>query len=79
MGSNGFEKMIVITTGFQALEMDTQIKMYADQYKDFPEMQPMIEQTRSEIKVLHNLIHKADFDLIQAKQEDLRKLFSVDE
>lgn len=79
MGSNGFEKMVVITTGYSMLEMDEQMKLYADQYQDVAEMEPFLEEVQEVTAALRNSIHDADYTLIESRKADLKFLLYNDE
>lgn len=75
LGANGFEKMIVITSAFQSLEMDTQVALYREQFKDNPEMAPYLDQAETQNESLRTSLHKSDMKLVEARMDDLRTFF----
>lgn len=76
LGSNGFEKMIVITSAFQSLEMDNQVAMYREQFKDNPEMASYLDQAEAQNESLRTSLHKADMKTVESRMDDLRAFFA---
>lgn len=76
LGANGFEKMIVITAAYQSLEMDSQVALFREQYKDNPEMEPYLDQADAQNESLRKALHADDMKLVKKRQEDLRALFA---
>ena len=79
LGANGFEKMIVITTGFNMLEMEEQMSMYVEQYQNVPEMEAYLEEIKKVTTDLRNSIHDDDYTLVKSRKADLSKAFANDE
>lgn len=75
LGSNGFEKMIVISYAYQAIEMKEQIALLQIQFKDNSEMQSYLDILNEENTSLSASLHKNDMTLIKARLEDLRNVF----
>ena len=75
LGDNGFEKIIVISAGFGALEMDSSIVAQEQEYADYPEMAGYLDQAKQQTSELKASIHKDDLSLISARSNELRTLF----
>ena len=75
MGSDGFEKMIVITASYQTLEMDAQMVQFEQQFKDNPDMQPYLDMAKTQNEELKKVLHKGDIAVVKTRLEDLRGMF----
>lgn len=76
LGDNGFEKMIVISAGFGALEMDSSIAAQEQEYADYPEMTTYLDAAKKQVAELKASIHKDDLSLLSARSSALRELFA---
>lgn len=76
LGSDGFEKMIVITSAFQSLEMDNQVALYREQFKDNPEMASYLDQAEAQNESLRTSMHASDMKLVESRMDDLRAFFA---
>jgi hypothetical protein len=78
LGENGFEKLMIITIGFSALEMETYLNEQQAQYGNSPEIQPYIDQGMTQVKELKAAIHKDDLALLESKHDLLYPLLMAD-
>jgi len=78
LGENGFEKLMTITIGFSALEMETYLNDQLAQYGSSPEVQPYIDQGMAQVKELKAAIHKDDLALLASKRDLLYPLMVTD-
>lgn len=78
LGENGFEKLMIITIGFSALEMETYLNEQQAQYGSSPEIQPYIDQGMTQVNELKAAIHKDDLALLAAKHDLLYPLLMAD-
>jgi hypothetical protein len=76
LGDNGFEKMIVISAGFGALEMESAIKSQEQEYAEFPDMATYLEAAKSQVAELKSSIHKDDLSLVSSRADELRVFFA---
>ena len=74
LGENGFEKLMIITIGFSALEMETYLNDQRVQYGDSPDAQPYIDQGMAQVKELKAAISKDDLNLLASKRDLLYPL-----
>jgi len=78
LGSNGFEKMAVITAAYQSVEMEQQMNLYREQFKDSPEMQPYLEMALEQMDSLKASLHESDMAVVQSRLDSLRTLFAAE-
>jgi hypothetical protein len=78
LGENGFEKLMVITIGFSALEMESYLNDQQAQYGSSPEFQPYLDKGMTQVKELKAAIHADDLALLTAKHDVLYPLLMAD-
>ena len=78
LGENGFEKLMVITIGFSALEMESYLNDQQAQYGSSSEFQPYIDKGMTQVKDLKAAIHADDLALLTAKRDLLYPLLMAD-
>ncbi len=76
LGDNGFEKIIVISAGFGALEMESAIRSQEQEYAEFPDMATYLEAAKSQVAELKASVHKDDLSLLSSRADELRGFFS---
>lgn len=78
LGENGFEKLMVITIGFSAIEMEKYLDAQREQYAQAPDAQEFIDQSMAQVKEIKTVIHKDDLALLTNKREALYPVLMSD-
>ena len=76
-GDNGFEKIMVITFGCSALEMDRAMDEQTAGIEMTPEMKGYLDTAKAQIAEMKAAFDPADLKLIQSKQDEIITLLTL--
>lgn len=78
LGENGFEKIMVITLGCTALEMDRIVTLQSSDPSVPQEMKGYFDGAKSQIAEMKSAIHPDDLALIKSKLATIIELLEID-
>jgi len=77
LGSNGFEKMLVITFAISSIEMQKTVAEQREMYTDIPEIEEYMKDFEQQIHDIRSEIHADDLLLVSANYARLLETFML--
>jgi hypothetical protein len=78
LGENGFEKFMVITFGFYALYMESNLDGEAFLSSEDPEMKAIYDEYMTMVNGMKEAVHKDDLSLVESKEAELMAVLAAE-
>ncbi len=76
LGTNGFEKVLVLTFAYSYYEMEKSLAQMAVEYAGDSELMAYLEEYKTQVALIKSAIHPSDLEVVEKNREALRAILS---